>query len=104
MPQRKVVDYLPALSHPEDRSKAVFFRQFVFSPERWERLAEALLQHAAANDVKRVEGSPFGTRYVVEGRMQTPDGRRPYVRSVWFIDAEGRAPRFVTAYPIKKKV
>ena len=35
--------------------------------------------------------------------MQTPSRRTPLVRSVWFIDAEGGPPRFVTAYPLKEE-
>jgi hypothetical protein len=32
--------------------------------------------------------------------METPDGRKPVVRSVWFIEHGSQTPRFVTAYPL----
>lgn len=101
VPERKVVDYLLNVDHPEGRGKAAFFRRFGFSPTAWEHLAEALIGHAA-NEVVRTEASSFGTRYVVEGRIQAPDGRRPRIRSIWFIDHGGETPRFVTAYPLKE--
>ena len=41
-----------------------------------------------------------GTAYVVEGKLESPDGRNPGVRSVWFVDTGSQIPRLVTAYPI----
>ena len=57
--------------------------------------------HHHIDVVTRVEPSPFGARYVVEGIMAAPDGRAPGVRSVWFIRTGEDAPRFVTAYPLE---
>jgi len=64
-------------------------------------LAEALRLHAATHELGRVEESPFGTRYVVEGPLVTPDGRNPPVRSVWFIEAGEDTPQLVTVYPLR---
>jgi hypothetical protein len=101
VPKAKIVNYLLSLTHPVGRSKAKFFMQFGFSPGSWEELAEALARHVADHEVASVEQSPFGTRYVVEGIIHTPDKREPIIRSVWFVEAEGGVPRFVTAYPLK---
>ena len=49
------------------------------------------------------EDTPFGTRYIIEGPRITPNGRQLQVRAVWFIDEGGQAPRFVTAYPLKRR-
>lgn len=59
--------------------------------------------HAAEHDVARAESSPFGTRYVVEGIMNAPDGRAPLIRSIWFIERAETIPRFVSAYPLKRR-
>ena len=101
VPKRKVVDYLLNANHPEGRGKAAFFQRFGFAPVAWEQLAEVLTAHAA-NEVVRTEASPFGMRYVVEGSIQAPDGRRSRIRSIWFIDHGGETPHFVTAYPLKE--
>jgi hypothetical protein len=98
--EAKIVDYLLSLSHPGGRGKAIFFRHFGFSVDEWEALAEALLLHATQNEVKAVEITPFGARYVIEGELPTPVGRAPMVRAVWFIDQGSDTPRLVTAYPI----
>ena len=102
VPRAKVVDYLLAADHPEGGPKARFFRAHGFDPGAWERLAEALLVHGRTHDA-RPEPSPFGTRYVVEGPLGTPGGRRPYIRTVWFVEREEPAPRFVTAYPVRTR-
>lgn len=100
VPQAKVVDYLLSLTHPEGQSKALFLTHFGSTTDAWNVLAEALRQHAAEHEVTNEEASPFGTRYVVEGILQTPSGRTPRVRSILFTDTGKDVPRFVTAYPL----
>lgn len=104
VPQAKITDYLLSLSHQDGRSKAKFFLSFDFSIEFWEILAEALLRHAADHEVAKIEISPFGTRYVIEGIISAPDGRTPLIRSVWFIETTEDTPWFVTAYPLRGRI
>jgi hypothetical protein len=101
IPQKKIVNYLLSQTHDSGRDKAIFFWRFGFTPEAREVLAQALRQHAAQHKIAKIETSPFGKRYVVEGPLQTPSGRAPQIRAVWFIDTGETAPRFVTAYPLK---
>lgn len=100
--EAKVVKYLLSTTHRAGKSKAAFFMQFGFDPSRWEELANALKQHAINNDVIREERTIFGTRYVIEGLLTAPDGRRLNVRTAWFIDEGGEVPRFVTAHPLRR--
>jgi hypothetical protein len=67
------------------------------------KLANALKRHAFKNEVFLEERSVFGTRYVIDGHLQAPDGRSLNVRAAWFIDNEGDAPRFVTAHPLRRR-
>jgi hypothetical protein len=66
-----------------------------FSTDAWEDLAKALLGHAAENEVAKMEGSLFGTRYIIEGVLLASDLRGVVVRSVWFIETGEQIPRFV---------
>jgi hypothetical protein len=100
--EAKVVKYLLSTTHRAGKSKAAFFMQFGFDPSRWGELAIALKQHAISNDVTREERTIFGTRYVIEGLLTAPDGRRLNVRTAWFIDEGGEVPRFVTAHPLRR--
>jgi hypothetical protein len=98
---KKIVNYLLSETHEAGRDKANFFKRFGFTLEAWEILAQALRQHAVQHEIAKIEPSPFGDRYVIEGFLQTPSVRAPQVRTVWFIDIGETAPRFVTAYPLK---
>lgn len=104
VPQAKVVQYLLASTHRAGRGKAGFFSAFGFQASAWEVLADALRQQARDNAVTLSEDTPFGTRYIIEGPLITPNGRQLQVRAVWFIDEGGQAPRFVTAYPLKRRM
>ncbi|GET35750.1 DUF6883 domain-containing protein [Microseira wollei] len=103
VPQQKITDYLLSPTHPDGRSKEKFFTAFGFSLDDWETLKNALLRHVAFHDVTKVEDSPFGTRYVVEGSLLTPDSRNPLIRSVWFVETGEIIPKFATAYPLKRR-
>jgi hypothetical protein len=101
--REKIVDYLLSFVHKDGRSKAGFFTRFGFSSENWEVLADALKLHAAEHEVIKTETSPFGMRYIIEGELNVPDGRKPSVRVVWFIENESDAPHLATAYPLRGK-
>jgi hypothetical protein len=65
--REKVADYLLSDAHRDGRHQAAFFKRFVFAVTEWENAARALQAHAAEHDVTRIEASPYGQRYVVEG-------------------------------------
>ena len=43
--------------------------------------------------------SPHGEKYVIIGRIASPAGKAPLVRTIWIIDSGANAARLVTAYP-----
>ena len=73
--ERKITGYL--LSEDMSEGKVAFFTAFGFALARWDVLRDALMAHAAAHQVVRVVNSPFGTKYLIEGPLQTLDGRNP---------------------------
>lgn len=101
--REKIVDYLLCAEHPDGSSKARFFRCFGFSLENWSVLAEALRKHGLENKIVNAVESPFGWRYIVEGKIMSPDGRNPGVRTVWIIEKGESAPRLITAHPARRK-
>ena len=96
----KVVDYLFSRTHPDGRSKAEFFARFGFRVEDWQLLADALKAVGISNPVAGVVQSAHGTRYTVDGPIQSPDGRTPRVRTVWIVEPGRPGPRLVSAYPL----
>ncbi|HUW99810.1 MAG: DUF6883 domain-containing protein [Phycisphaerae bacterium] len=102
VPKDKITSYLLSETHPTGRAKAIFFCGYGFAPGAWEELVEALVRHAASHEVAATEESRFGVKYTIEGPLETPDGRNPRVRVVWFVRKGEGAPRLVTAYPCKE--
>lgn len=102
MDRAKVVDYLLSADHPDGRSKAAFFLDFGFDDANWQALAEALRDHGADHEVTDAKASDHGVLYCVDGRLATPDGRNPLARTVWLIEQGSRAPRLITAYPLRR--
>ena len=100
--RRKITDYLLSSVNPPGRAKAAFFHRFGFRIDRWEELADALNRQAASHEVFRVVETPYGPRYHVDGTIETPDGRNPWVRTVWQIDLGSDYPRFITAHPRRR--
>lgn len=100
IPDEKITGYLLSMTHRDGRHKAAFFIAHGFQAEAWEMLAQALRRHAADHEIAKTEQTPFGTRYVVEGPLQTPDGCNPMVRVVWFVERGETIPRLTTAYPL----
>lgn len=98
----KISAYLLSPTHPVGRHKARFFESFGFARSSADVLMAALIEHARVNEVTVVEESRFGRRYTVDGPLQSPDGRSPSVRVIWFAEAEGGGLQFVTAYPLPK--
>lgn len=104
VPQAKITGYLLSFTHEDGRPKAQFFTRFGFTVIEWERLAAALQEHAQQHPVTRIEDSPFGKRYVIEGAIHAPDGRTPLVRVVWFIEDGSDVPHLATACPLRRKI
>ncbi|HXP04811.1 MAG TPA: hypothetical protein VN808_11870 [Stellaceae bacterium] len=100
--ESKITHYLLAADHPVGRFKAAFFLGFGFGAAAWEELHDALLAHARDGQIVSVSETEFGIKYILEGPLSAPDGRRPNLRAVWFVEAGERTPRLVTAYAMPR--
>ncbi|MGP1677773.1 MAG: DUF6883 domain-containing protein [Burkholderiales bacterium] len=96
--ESKITGYL--LSYSSGQGKAAFFLGFGFELEKWATLADALTTLAQSNPVVAAVDSPYGTRYSVDGELQTPSGRHPKVRTVWILERDSDEPRLITAHPV----
>ncbi len=98
----KLSDYLLDINHPDGGPKARFFLRFGFSPDRPDILAAALVGHAAGLEAT-ISQRPNALNYVVTGPISTPDGRAPRIRTVWQVRDGESTPRFVTAFPRRRR-
>ena len=103
IPDAKITAYLLSDTHASGKYKAVFFKAFGFTIDSWQGLRDALLAHAKTYEVTRQVENEDGVKYIIEGALETPDGRNPAIRAIWIIDADAIDPRFVTAYPLDEE-
>lgn len=101
--REKITEYLLADINPPDPSKPDFFFRFGFSADDWQAFAEALKLQGATNEVVRIVETPYGLRYHIDGSIDTPDGRNPWIKTVWQIDAGTDYPRLITARPLRRQ-
>ena len=70
-----------------------------FDKTNAELLEQRLLEIAHQQEVSATILSPYGTKYVVAGAIQTPTEATLQLITVWIIDMDQDNPRFITAYP-----
>ena len=100
VPLTKLSGYLLSESHSVGTSKARFFRSIGFTEVNVASLKQELSRIARLEDVQEVIATPYGSKYIVDGKLQAPSGKSISIRTIWILE-EGRVePRFVTAYPI----
>ena len=99
--REKIVNYFLSASHPDGQTEAEFFRRFGFRQDQWGVLAEALRKQGMSHPIVKTVESPHGTRYSVDGPIESPDGRHPQIRTVWILDVGARSPRLITAHPLE---
>ena len=63
-----------------------YFRKIGFNDTSLKDFEEALLTVATNNEIKTVEENKFGIKYVIEGLIDSPIGKKVRVRTVWSID------------------
>ena len=97
--REKITGYLLSPNPSSGGGKPGFFARFGFSADNWREFADALLAVGRGYDVIEIDETAFGPQYTVEGWINTPDGRDPYIRTVWQIDTGSDYPRLITAYP-----
>jgi len=100
IPPYKLSGYLLSKIHPIGRWKSKLFRALGFDETNADVLEQRLIDIANYENVKESIVSEHGTKYVIDGSLETPSGRIVKVRTIWIIDKGQDSPRFVTAYPI----
>ncbi|MBM4124513.1 MAG: hypothetical protein FJ246_06125 [Nitrospira sp.] len=99
IPPAKLEEYLLSETHSVGRLKARFLHAAGFDLKNPNWVKHRLIEIAQSEDVMETKSTPHGTKYVVEGSLQTPAGRLVQLRTVWIIETGQTSPRFVTAYP-----
>lgn len=100
IPKEKLTDYILSETHADGKLKAKLFRKVGFNETNLALLEKSLLNIAYTGEVKDIVESIHGTKYVIDGEIKTPSGKILKIRTVWILEPNKNAPRFVTTYPV----
>lgn len=99
--REKIVDYLLNAAHPDNGGKAEFFHSLGFDRDNWQEFTEALWRLSEKAEIAQIVESPHGAKYIINGELESPQGKRSMVRMIWIVDSGHDEPRLVTVYPQK---
>lgn len=99
MPEPKLYRYLLSETHPIGKSKAILLRNLGYDVNNTEQLEQDLLTIANHGVLMGTVTSQYGTKYIIEGLLSSPNGIALLMRTVWMTEDVDFRPRFVTAYP-----
>ena len=96
----KITDYLLSETHIVGKSKARFFRSFGFDETNVSQFEQGLIHIAQIESVVETTETIYGKKYVIDGDLETPNGDKIHLRTVWIIETGDDIPRLVTAHPL----
>lgn len=96
----KLTKYL--LDTDNSKGKSAFFESIGYTKENADQLAADLRKGLSENGAEASIKSAAGER-VYNVIMELGIGKRAQVLTAWQADHEGDAPRFITAFPAKRK-
>lgn len=98
--REKLTNYLLSLTHEKGKSKAKFFRRIGFNEMSTEEFEKELLKVGKSNDVVKIdeEKAEIVVKYTIDGLIDSPNGKRYKVRTVWAIPVDTKIPHLVSAY------
>ena len=99
---QKLRDYLLSPRHRTGRFKATFFGSLGYTENDWARLEADLRSQHLPLEAEEQQQSPYGRKFVITGQLKGPFGEATLV-SVWVIRTGEAMPRFVTAYPRRRR-
>ena len=79
--REKITGYLLSEDPSVGGGKPNFFVRFGFRSENWREFADELLEVGREYDVVEIDETSFGPQYTIEGWINTPDGRDPYIKN-----------------------
>lgn len=96
--KQKFSEYLFSETHPIGRHKAVFFHRHGFDNTKIDFMI-AQLRKLLNLKIENSSQNDYGTKYIINGFIDTPNNTEIKLTAVWFIEKDSDTPYFVTAYP-----
>ena len=96
----KLTDYLLSTDHPVGRNKARVFGRCGYDHHSIRDLVTELTRIVLTEPIVESVESAYGWKYIVDGVIPCSGGATLSIRTIWIVEAEFAAPRFVTAHPV----
>ncbi len=100
IPKEKLVNYILSETHPTGKFKARIFRKLGFDETNINIFKKELQLIVKSQETTEVLVSPYGTKYIIDGQIKTPNGKTIKIRTIWIIEMGQDRPRFITLYPV----
>lgn len=98
----KITHFILKQDHKDNKGRYKFFFDFGFKLSKPHILARAILKHhRTAHRFTLQNGRVGDIRLVLDGPIETPDGRGANVRTVWNFD-DSKTARFITVMPLPR--
>ncbi len=98
--REKLIDYILSETHSTGRFKARFFQALGFNRTNISFFETMLRTLANSEEINKVITSDYGTKYIIDGKVNTPSGKTIRLRTIWIIEKVQKRPRFITVYPV----
>jgi hypothetical protein len=92
IPAEKLDNYLLNPAHPVGGPEARCFIALGYEIDEPGRLESNLVEVVRTSDDYVVDQTRFGVKYTVRGQIESPNGRRANVRTVWIVEADALSP------------
>lgn len=97
--EAKIKSYLLNLEHPNGKSKAKFFLEYLgIEQEDWRYLADQICGGMETAVLYRVSNNPYGVTHGAYIEINGRNGRTALIETGWIIEGD-KSASFVTAYP-----
>lgn len=81
IPKEKLTNYVLSETHPIGKSKAKFFYTLGFDATNVNLFEKSLLRVAETEEIIGEVTTPYGTKYVIDGKLDTPVGKTVKIRT-----------------------
>jgi hypothetical protein len=103
VPPNKIFRYLLDPTNPRSRGKPAIFFALGYTREEWYRLADDLCRLAQSDEIADIEVADTVQVDNIDSLLRGPNGLERWIRSIWQVNAGGRPPRFITAFPAPRR-
>lgn len=100
IPREKLTSYVLSETHSTGKFKAKFFGNLGFDETNVSIFEKSILKIAKSEEITDEISTPYGMKYVLDGKLETPSGKIVKVRTLWIIEQGQNRPRLITVCPV----